>query len=287
MSASNAPSKAIETFRALHAGGCFVLPNPWDAGTAVFLEHLGFRALTTTSAGLAFSKGQPDALGSVSLEDTLAHFRQLAAATPLPLNADFQAGFADDPEGVAANVGRCIATGVAGLSIEDATGGGSAPLYEKRLAVARIAAARRAIEASGVPVLLTARCEAFLVGQPDPARVAIDRLVAYADAGAECLFAPGVRNPEHIAAIVRAVAPRPVNVMMSSPSPALSVARLADLGVRRVSVGSALARVAWGAFIRAARAIAESGSFDLLSEAAPFADLDAVFRARPAPDQGG
>jgi 2-methylisocitrate lyase-like PEP mutase family enzyme len=272
--ATSSQSSAIARFRALHESGCFVLPNPWDVGTAVYLEHLGFKALATTSAGFAFSRGLPD--GGVPRDDMLAHIRDIVAATALPVNADFMGGYADEPEGVAGNVALCVATGVAGLSIEDSTGNSAKPLYELGLAVERIRAARAAIDASGVPVVLTARCEAWLVGQPDPFRVAVERLTAFAEAGADCLYAPGVRDPEEIAAIVKAVSPKPVNLLVSRPS-RLSVARLADLGVRRISVGSALASAAWGAFIRAARGIAETGSFDGFADAAPFADLNAVF----------
>jgi len=271
---------ATAAFRALHSSGCFVLPNPWDVGSALYLEHLGFKALATTSAGFAFSRGLPDAVQAVTRDAMLAHIREIVGATPLPVNADFQTGYADEPEGVAANVALCIATGVAGLSIEDSTGDPARPLYESRLAVERIRAARAAIDAAGVPVLLTGRCEAWLVGHPDAKRVAFERLVAYADAGADCLYAPGVRDPGEIAEIVRAVSPKPVNVLISAPSTVLSVSRLADLGVRRISVGSALARVAWGAFIRAARSISETGSFDALGDAAPFAELNALFLGR-------
>ena len=266
-------SSAIAVFRALHASGCFVLPNPWDVGSAIYLRHLGFKALATTSAGFAFSKGLPDSVSAVPRDVMLAHVAEVVAATPLPVNADFQTGYADEPEGLAANVLLCVATGVAGLSIEDATGDSTAPLYEFELAVERVRAARAAIDASGIPVVLTARCEAWLVGQPDPATVALERLVAFAEAGADCLYAPGVREPDDIAAIVKAVSPKPVNVLVSAPNPALSVARLADLGVRRISVGSALARVAWGAFMRAAQGIAETGSFDAFAEAASFGEL--------------
>jgi 2-methylisocitrate lyase-like PEP mutase family enzyme len=271
---------AVAKFRAMHESGCFVLPNPWDVGTAVYLQHLGFQALATTSAGVAFTRGVPDATPALPLEDMLAHIRQIVAATPLPVNADFQSGHADDPEGVAANVTRCIATGVAGLSIEDNTGRSAAPLYEKGAAVERIRAARSAIDSSGVPVVLTGRCEAWLVGQPDPLRFALDRLVAYAEAGADCLYAPGVTKLDEIGQIVKAVAPRPVNVLVSSPSKELTVSRLADLGVRRISVGSTLARVAWGAFIRSARSIAETGTFDSFADAVPFAEINGVFDKR-------
>ena len=197
---NNQPA-AVATFRALHESGCFVLPNPWDVGSAVYLQQLGFKALATTSAGFAFTQGLTDSVSAVSRDLMLAHIREVAAATRLPLNADFQTGYADEPEGVAANVGLCIATGVAGLSIEDATGSDAAPLYDFHLAVERIKAARAAIDASGIPVLLTARCEAYLVGQADPFGIALKRLVEFADAGADCLFAPGVREPDEIAAI--------------------------------------------------------------------------------------
>jgi 2-methylisocitrate lyase-like PEP mutase family enzyme len=271
---------AVARFRAMHQSGCFVLPNPWDAGTAVYLYHLGFEALATTSAGVAFARGRPDATPALPLDDMLAHIREVVAATPLPVNADFQSGYADEPEGVAAAVRLCLATGVAGLSIEDNTGNAASPLYEANLAIERIRAARDAIDASGIPVVLTGRCEAWLVGQPDPFRMALDRLVAYAEAGADCLYAPGVCEPDEIAAIVKAVSPKPVNVLMHGPSKILSVSRLADLGVRRVSVGSALARVAWGAFLRAAQSIAATGTFDAFADAASFAEINDVFSKR-------
>jgi 2-methylisocitrate lyase-like PEP mutase family enzyme len=271
---------AIATFRALHTSGCFVLPNPWDVGTAVYLQHLGFKALATTSAGVAFSRGAPDTVSSVPRDVMLAHVRDVVSATTLPVNADFLAGYADDPEGVAANVTLAVGTGAAGISIEDGTGNDAAPLYEAPLAIERIRAARRAIDASGSPVVLTGRCEAWLVGVPDPFRVARVRLAGYAEAGADCLYAPGVTEPGEIAALVKAVAPKPVNVLMSAPSEVLSVSRLADLGVRRVSVGSALSRVAWGAFIRAARSLAATGSFDAFADAVPFSELNGVFASR-------
>jgi 2-methylisocitrate lyase-like PEP mutase family enzyme len=278
--ASSSQQSTIDSFWKLHSSGCFVLPNPWDVGTARYLQHLGFQALATTSAGFAFSRGLPDEVRAIPRDTMLAHIREIVAATPLPVNADFQSGYAHEPEGVAANVALCIATGVAGLSIEDATGDGASPLYEELLAVDRVRAARAAIDISGIPVVLTARCEAWLVGHPDPARVSLERLVSYAEAGADCLFAPGVRDPKEIAAIVKAVAPKPVNVLVSAPGNDLSVSRLADLGVRRISVGSALARAAWGAFIRAAREIATAGSFDGLAGAAPFSELNGLFRDR-------
>jgi 2-methylisocitrate lyase-like PEP mutase family enzyme len=257
-----------------------VLPNPWDRGTALYLQRLGFQALATTSAGFAFTQALPDDVWTVPRDAMLAHIREIVAATPLPVNADFQSGYARDPEGVAENVALCIATGVAGLSIEDATGSQASPLYELRAAVDRIAAARRSIDASGIPVVLTGRCEAWLVGHADPLAAALERLPAYAAAGADCLYAPGVRDPEQISALVEAVAPKPLNVVIAAPSPELTVARLADLGVRRISVGSALARVAWGAFARAAQEIASKGSFSALADAMPFAELDSVFRGR-------
>jgi 2-methylisocitrate lyase-like PEP mutase family enzyme len=268
---------AVIAFRKLHESGCFVLPNPWDAGSAKYLQHIGFKALATTSAGAAFSQGLPDASPAMPLGTMLLHIREIVAATRIPVNADFQSGYAQDPEGVAANVTLCVQTGVAGLSIEDATGDNAAPLYDHEIAVNRIRAARSAIDATGIPVVLTARCEAFLVGYPDPLQTVLKRLVALADAGADCLYAPGVRDPESITSIVNAVAPKPVNVLMSAPVPGLSVSRLADLGVRRISVGSALARVAWGAFMRAARSIAETNSFDALAEAVPFSELNNLF----------
>ncbi|MDX6531617.1 MAG: hypothetical protein QOH41_3907 [Blastocatellia bacterium] len=273
----NDQSTAIAEFRALHESGCFVLPNPWDVGSAVSLQHLGFKALATTSAGFAFTQGLPDSVSAIPCDMMLAHIAQVVQATPLPVNADFQNGYADEPEPVAANVALCIATGLSGLSIEDATGDSVEPLYEFGLAVERIKAARAAIDASGIPVILTARCEAYLVGQRDPLRVSLERLTKFAEAGADCLYAPGVREPDEIAAIVKAVSPKPVNVLVSGPNPALFVNRLGDLGVRRISVGSALARVAWGAFMRAAQSIAETGSFEGLAGAAPFAELNDLF----------
>jgi 2-methylisocitrate lyase-like PEP mutase family enzyme len=269
---------ACASFQALHARGCFVMPNPWDAGSAVYLASLGFPALATTSAGAAFARGLPDEVRAIPRDVMLAHVREVVASTPLPVNADFQTGYADEPEGVEGNVSLCVATGAAGLSVEDATGDATSSLYELGLAVERVRAARAAIDASGVPVVFTARCEAALVGHPDPLRTALERLEAYADAGADCLFAPGFREPDQIATLVKAVAPRPLNVLVSAPSPVLTVARLEDLGVRRISVGSALARVAWGAFIRAAKSLVETGTFDALAGAATFAELNELFR---------
>ena len=270
---------AVADFRAQHESGCFVLPNPWDVGTAVYLQHLGFKALATTSAGFAFSRGKPD--GGVLLDEMLSHISEIVAATSLPVNADFLNGFADEPEDISTNVTLSIECGVAGLSIEDNSQNSAAPLYEEKLAVDRIRAAREAIDASGVPVVLTGRCEAWLVKAPDPFRVAIDRLVAYAEAGADCLYAPAVQKPDQIAEIVRAVAPKPVNVLVAGFNRELTLSQLADLGVRRISVGSGLAAVAWGAFINAARSIATTGRFDgAFAKAVPTAELNETFSER-------
>jgi 2-methylisocitrate lyase-like PEP mutase family enzyme len=259
-------------FQRLHEAGCFVLPNAWDAGSAVMLRQLGFVAIASTSAGYAFSRARAD--GGVGLAETLDHLRDLVAATSLPVNADFENGYADEPEGVAANVTACVATGVAGLSIEDRHGTG---LYESGLAVARIRAARAAIDATGAPVVLTARCEAHLVGEPDAQGVVLDRLAAFAEAGADCLYAPGLRTADQIAAVVAAAGPLPVNVIAGGLT--LSVAELADLGVRRISLGSGLARAAWAGFLRTAREIADHGTFTTLAEATPFAELNGTFTA--------
>src|SRR5438552_14880072 len=269
---------AVAKFRELHESGCFVLPNPWDVGTAIYLEHLGFKALATTSAGFAFSRGKPD--GGVSLDEMLRHIGEIAAATTLPVNADFLNGFAAEPEAVASNTQLCIAQGVAGLSIEDNTASSAVPLYEKKLALDRIRAARNAIDASGIPVVLTGRCEAWLVGSSDPFRVALDRLASYAEAGADCLYAPGVQEPNEIEQIVKAVAPKPINVLVSGFNCQLTVSQLADLGVRRISVGSGLALAAWGAFFRAAQIIQKDGSFNLLAQNAASADLNERFRGK-------
>jgi len=263
-------------FRALHESGCFVLPNPWDIGTAIYLEHLGFKALATTSAGFAFSRGKPD--GGVPRDEMLAHIREIVEVTSLPVNADFHAGYADEPEDVAANVALCVGTGVAGLSIEDSTGRSECPLYEKKLAIERIRAARSAIETSKSGVILTGRCEAWLVGDPNPLNTAIDRLNAYAEAGADCLYAPGVSDPKEIAQIVNAVAPKPVNILVSGFNHQLTLPGLADLGVRRISVGSGLALAAWGSFLRAAQDIKANGTFSLLADSAPSAKLNKLFR---------
>ncbi len=263
-------------FRALHESGCFVLPNPWDIGTAIYLEHLGFKALATTSAGFAFSRGKPD--GGVPRDEMLAHIREIVKATALPVNADFHAGYADEPEDVAANVRLCVETGIAGLSIEDNTGRSDCPLHEKKLAIERIRAARSAIDASKTGVVLTGRCEAWLVGDPDPLDTALDRLAAYAEAGADCLYAPGVSDPNEIARIAKTLAPKAVNVLVSGFNHQLTLSGLADVGVRRISVGSGLALAAWGAFLRAAQDIQINGTFDLLAGNAASADLNELFR---------
>ena len=270
-------STAIERFQALHEAGCFVLPNPWDAGSAIYLEHVGFEALATTSAGFAFSKGLPDGPEFVSRDLMLEHFREIVAATSLPVNADFQNGYADVPEDVAANVRLCVATGVAGLSIEDNSGRSDQPLYDFDLAIERIRAARRAIDESGTAVVLTARCEAYLVGDADPLRTSLDRLVAFAEAGADCLYAPGPGSLDEISQIVKAVASKPVNVLLSTNNCELTVSQLADVGVRRISVGGALARAAWGGFVQAAKEIKEQGSFTAFAAAIPFAELMDLF----------
>jgi 2-methylisocitrate lyase-like PEP mutase family enzyme len=271
-------SSATATFRAMHESGCFVLPNPWDIGTAIYLEHLGFEALATTSAGFAFSRGKRD--GGVPRDEMLAHIREIVEATSLPVNADFLGGYADEPEGVATNVRLCVDTGVAGLSIEDNTGRMDTPLYEKKLAIERIRAARSAIDASKTGVVLTGRCEAWLVHDPDPLQTVLDRLAAYAEAGADCLYAPGVRKPEEIAQIVKTVAPKPVNVLVSGFNHQLSLSQLTDLGIRRISVGSGLALAAWGAFLRAAKDIKTNGTFNLLASGTASADLNKLFQEK-------
>ncbi len=267
------PARAA--FHRLHERGCFIIPNPWDVGSARYLRHLGFQALATTSSGYAFSRGLPD--GGVSRAEVLHHLAEMAAATDLPVNADFESGHADDPEGVAQSVALCVQTGVAGLSIEDSTRNREKPLYELAVAVERIKAARAAIDASGTGVLLTARAECHLVGHPDPLRESIRRLQAYADAGADVLYAPGPRTREDIAAIVTAVAPRPVNALMGWHT-GLRLSDLAALGVRRVSVGSGLARAAWTGFLAAARAMAAGGSFAGLDGLVPGTELNDLFR---------
>lgn len=269
------PTDRCRVFRLLHQTGCFVIPNPWDIGSARLLARLGFPALATTSAGFAWSLGRPD--NGVSLGEALAHLRSIANSVDLPVNADFEGGFAIEPAGVGANVTAATATGIAGLSIEDSTGDASNPLFDFTLAVERIQAARRAIDESGTGILLTGRSEGFLVGRPDLTET-VRRLAAYAEAGAECLYAPGIRTGAEIAAVVGAVAPRPVNVLVGSDF--ATVAELALAGVRRISVGGALARAAWTGFLQAAKEIAEQGTFTSLAEAVPFDGLNRSFASR-------
>jgi methylisocitrate lyase len=266
----------IATFRQLHASGCFVIPNPWDAGSARALAALGFKALATTSAGYAWAAGTPD--HGVALPSLLAHLRDIVGSVGIPVSADFENGLAEQPADVAANVTAAIATGIAGLSIEDATGGPGARLYGDGLAVERIRATREAIDASGKAVVFTARCESFLVGQPDLA-LTIRRLQAYADAGADCLYAPGIRSLAQIADVVRAVAPKPVNALVGGDF--ATVAQLAEVGVRRISVGGALARTAWTGFLAAAREIADSGTFHAFAQTVSHTDLNALFQEKP------
>jgi len=263
-------------FRRLHERGCFVIPNPWDIGTARYLRRLGFLALATTSSGFAFTRGLPDNEFAVGRDAMLAHVAEIVAATDLPVNADFQSGYADTPEGVAESVRLCVDTGVAGLSIEDSTFHPDQPLHELPAALERIQAARAAIDRSGTGVLLTARSECYLTGHPDPLRESVRRLTAFAEAGADVLYAPGVHEEADIRAIVSAVAPKPVNLLMSS-NLGPTVSELAKLGVRRISVGSSLARAAWTGFLRAARGIAEHGSFAGFEGLEPYADLNEFF----------
>jgi 2-methylisocitrate lyase-like PEP mutase family enzyme len=263
-------------FRKLHQAGCFVIPNPWDVGTARYLRHLGFPALATTSSGFGLTRGLPDAEWAVPRDMVLQHIAEIVASVDLPVNADFEGGYAHAPDDVAANVRLCVDTGVAGLSIEDATGDREHPLYDLDLAVERIAAARAAIDESGTGVMLTARAECFLVGHPDPLEESLRRLRAYAAAGADVLYAPGPTNREQIETIVQAVHPKPVNVLMFTNT-GLTVADLAAMGVRRISVGSSLARSAWTGFIRSARAIAETGSFEGFAELVPYRELNDFF----------
>lgn len=261
-------------FRALHEKGCFVLPNPWDVGSARMLQGLGFQALATTSSGHAWSQGRPD--GTASRAMILEHVRALVDATELPVNLDFEDGLAPDPQGVAESVRMAIATGVAGISIEDSTGDRARPVRDLEDALARLRAARVAIDETGADVLLVGRAENFFLGRPDLPDT-LQRLRAYAEAGADCLYAPGIRTREQIEAVVAAVAPRPVNLLVGSPI-GMTVAEIAALGVRRISVGGGLARAAWGGFLRAARAIASEGRLDALADATPGKELNEFFR---------
>lgn len=263
-------------FRKLHQSGCFIIPNPWDIGTARYLRGLGYKALATTSAGFAFSRGLPDAEWVVTCDMMLGHIAEIVASVDLPVNADFESGYAHEPEAVAANVRVCVHTGVAGLSIEDASGNPDHPLYELPLAIERIRAARAAIDASGADVLLTARAECFLVGHADPLRESIRRLQAYAEAGADVLYAPGPTRRGDILSIVASVAPKPVNILLSVNTD-LTVSHLAEIGVRRISTGSALARAAWTGFIRSAKELAEQGSTTAFDGMTPYAELNKFF----------
>jgi 2-methylisocitrate lyase-like PEP mutase family enzyme len=270
----------VSEFRRLHEAGCFVLPNPWDIGSARVLVGLGFKAVATTSAGLAWSLGRRD--NEISVELSLSHLRAMATAVDVPVNADFEDGFARDPLGVAANVWAAVETGIAGVSIEDSTGDQAAPLYDFALAVERVKAARKAIDDSGTGVLLTGRSEGFIAGRPDLAET-IRRLVAYAEAGADCLYAPGVRAIGDISAIVSASAPKPVNVLVGTDF--TTVAQLAEAGVRRISVGGALARAAWTGFLNAAREIATTGTFSELARNIPVPEMNKLFGPTRRHDQ--
>ena len=263
-------------FRQLHESGCFVLPNPWDIGSARYLQGLGFKALATTSSGFAWSRGLRD--GAADLDVVLRHLNDIVTATDVPINADFESGFARDAAGVAQHVRLAVDTGVAGLSIEDSTGDASAPLYELTVAVERIRAARRAIDQAGGDTLLVGRAECFLVGRTDLDET-IGRLKAYANAGADCLYAPGIRTPEQIKAVVAAIAPKPINLLVGWPSD-MTMREIESLGVRRVSVGGALARTAWGGFMRAARLLADEGRFVGFADAASGHDLNSLFGDR-------
>jgi 2-methylisocitrate lyase-like PEP mutase family enzyme len=265
-------------FRALHERGCFVIPNPWDVGSARYLQHLGFPALATTSAGFAFSQGLPDSgdTAAITRDRSLAYIASITAAVDLPVSADFMSGYGLEPEDVAESVAQCVATGVAGLSIEDATGDPTSPLYELSIAVERVRAARQAIDRSGDDVLLTARAECYHVSHSDPFRESVRRLQAYAAAGADVLFAPGPQNPAEIKALVDAVAPKPLNLLVVRDV-GLSVGDVAALGVRRISVGGALALTAWTGFMRAAQALRWKGSFDGLASLVPYAEINGLF----------
>ena len=278
MPLSNEVSARRRAFRQLHASGCFLIPNPWDPGSALYLEQLGFRALATTSSGAAWRHARAD--GQMSVEEVLVHLREMVAATRLPVNADFEAGFADDAAGVARNVRLAVETGVAGLSIEDATGDPAAPVHAIATAVERIRAARHAIDEAGGETLLVGRAENFWQGRADLDDT-IRRLQAYAEAGADCLYAPGLRTRAHIEAVVAAVAPKPVNLLVGAASE-FTLRDIEAMGVRRVSVGGALARTAWGGFMRAAQTLASQGRFDGFADAASGAELNALFRQRPA-----
>jgi 2-methylisocitrate lyase-like PEP mutase family enzyme len=265
-------------FRELHTTGCFVIPNPWNVGTALYLQRHGFKALASTSSGLAHASGYAD--GAMSRDQVLAHFRELAEAVDVPVNADFEDGYAADADGVAESVRHALDTGISGISIEDATGDPAEPLYDFDVALARVRAARAAIDAAGGEVVFTARSEGFIVGRPDLEQT-VARLKTYAAAGADCLYAPGITSSEQITAVVQAVAPRPVNFLMSTATN-FSVADLAALGVRRISLGGSLARAAWTAFAKVVREIADDGRFDGLRGMMGNAELNTFFNEEAA-----
>ena len=261
------------TFKKLHGSGCFIIPNPFDVGSAVALQHLGFKALASTSAGFAWTIAKAD--NRVTVDDVCDHLTAMCAAVDIPVNADFEGGFAIEPDKVAVNVGRGVKTGVAGLSIEDSTGDAANPLFEHKLAVERIKAARKAIDADNSGVLLTGRCEAYLWGKQD-IKLVIERLQAYSDAGADVLYSPGIKTKEDIAAVVKAVAPKPVNLLIGGPG--LSLQEVADLGVRRISVGGSLARMAWVGFMKAAKEMAEQGTFTEFANGYSGGELNKMFK---------
>ncbi|QHO77475.1 2-methylisocitrate lyase [Bradyrhizobium sp. CCBAU 051011] len=258
-------------FRKLHESGCFIIPNPFDVGSAKALQHLGFKALASTSAGFAWTLGKAD--NRVTVDDVCDHLTAICAAVDIPVNADFEDGFAHEPDKVAVNVARAVKTGVAGLSIEDFTGDNAKPLFDRALAVDRIRAARQAIDADNSGVLLTGRCEAFLRGQKD-LELVIDRLTAYAEAGADCLYAPGIATAEEISAVVKAVQPKPVNLLVGT-GPSLKEA--SALGVRRISIGASLARMAWAGFMKASKEMAEKGTFGEFANGYSGGDLNKMF----------
>jgi 2-methylisocitrate lyase-like PEP mutase family enzyme len=275
--AMTSPADKRKAFRKLHESGCFVIPNPWSPGTARYLEGLGFKALASTSSGYAHSQGFSD--GALTLDQVLTHYREITSATSIPVNADFENGFAHEPAEVAANVKRCIETGVAGLSIEDYSNDPAKPIYDFDFAVARMKAARKAIDETGGDVLLTGRAEGFLHGRPDLAD-AIKRLKAFGDAGADCLYAPGIKTREQIVEVVKAVAPKPVN-LLNHTTLGLTVKDITDMGVRRISVGGTLSRVAMDAFIKSARDIMENGKFDSFAGVVSNAELNKFFGDGP------
>jgi 2-methylisocitrate lyase-like PEP mutase family enzyme len=264
------PADKRATFRKLHESGCFIIPNPFDVGSAKALQHLGFKALASTSAGFAWTIGKAD--NRITVDDVCDHLAAISAAVDIPVNADFEDGFAHEADKVGVNVGRAVKTGLAGLSIEDYTGDNAKPLFDRELAIDRIKAARKAIGDSGV--LLTGRCEAFLRGHKD-LKLVIDRLTAYAEAGADCLYAPGISTPEEISAVVKAVHPKPVNLLVGSAG--LSLKQVADLGVRRISVGGTLARMAWAGFMKASKEMAEQGTFTEFANSYPGGELNKMF----------